>query len=164
MLKTPLFNRVVVAYNGSEHSLHAVMYAIILAKQYKYKVKVVFVADTSSIRQLSLAKFLIGSECEEMEGSLQEDGQKNLEMVAKMAKSKGVIIETELRTGAVWSEIITAADEFKASTILLGGKIRSFGNLEKDAVSRQNNEIIGSAHCSVMVVREPYIEQYFKLV
>ena len=83
-----------------------------------------------------------------------------------LAKSKGVKIETEIRKGAVWSEIITAADEFKADLILLGGakNLDHLSSLSRDVISSQDSEIIGSAHCSVMVVREPYVEQKFKLI
>ena len=125
----PLFQRVVVGYNGSRSSLHTVLYAILMAKVYKCAVKVVSVVDIA-------------------------------------AKSKGVKIETEIRKGAVWSEIITAADEFKADLILLGGakNLDHLSSLSRDVISSQDSEIIGSAHCSVMVVREPYVEQKFKLV
>lgn len=34
----PLFQRVVVAYNGSQSSLHTVLYAILMAKVYKCSV------------------------------------------------------------------------------------------------------------------------------
>ena len=133
---------------------------------YKCAVKVVSVVDIASIKYLTLQKFMVSQEGESIAKSLESDSEKNLDYVTDLAKSKGVKIETEIRKGAVWSEIITAADEFKADLILLGGakNLDHLSSLSRDVISSQDSEIIGSAHCSVMVVREPYVEQKFKLV
>ena len=162
MLKA-LFQKVLVAYNGSKSSLNAVLYGIMIARIYKCSLKVVYVVDSASIKQLTMAKFLIAEEAEETAKNLNEDGVKNLEYVKDLAKKKGVNVETELLNGAVWSEIIRAADVWKADLILLGG-VTDNGSLSVHAnISRQDSEIIGSAHCSVMVVRDPYVEQKFRL-
>lgn len=162
MLKA-LFQKVLVAYNGSKSSLNAVLYGIMIARIYKCSLKVVYVFDSASIKQLTMAKFLIAEEAEETAKNLNEDGVKNLEYVKGLAKKKGVNVETELLNGAVWSEIIRAADVWKADLILLGG-VTDNGSLSVHAnISRQDSEIIGSAHCSVMVVRDPYVEQKFRL-
>lgn len=164
MIKS-LFQKIVVAYNGSKSSLHAVMYAILMAKCYKCHVKVVYVVDSATIKQLMLTKFVIKDEADSFESNLESDGRRNLDFAVGLAKSKGIKIETELRSGAVWSEIITAADEFKADLILLGGAAPhgQLSTLHHDVVSAQDGEIIGSSNCCVMVVRHPYIDQLFKI-
>ncbi len=161
----PLFQKILVAYNGSKSSLHAVMYAILMAKCYKCRVKVVYVVDTATIRQLMLTKFVIKEEGDTFAGNLESDGKRNLEFASGLAKSKGIKIDTELREGAVWSEVITAADEYKADLILLGGSDNgaALSTIQRDIISIQDSEIIGSAHCSVMVVRQQHIEQLFKI-
>ena len=106
----PLFQKVVVAYNGSVSSLHAVMYAIMMAKLYKCHVKVVYVVDTDSIKKLTMLNFLVKDESDRVQHDLQSDGERDLLYVEKLAKGKGVKIETEIRYGAVWSELISAAD------------------------------------------------------
>ena len=50
----PLFQRVLVAYNGSKSSLHAFMYGVMMAKSFKCKLKVVYVVDTDTIKKLTL--------------------------------------------------------------------------------------------------------------
>lgn len=161
----PLFQNILVAVNGSEQSIHAAMYAILMAKLYHCHVKIVYVVDTATLKQLTLSKFFVSDESASYEKNLSEDGKRYLTYVDNLAKSKSVKIETELRKGAVWSEIIAAADEYKAGLILVGGKEHSdsSGVIKHDAISLANSEIIGSAHCSVLVVREPMIEQLFKL-
>ena len=100
------------------------------------------------------------------EKNLLADGQRYLDYVSDLAKAKGVKIETEIRSGAVWSEVIMAADEMKDGLILLGGYKSEMNSsvIEKhDAVSSFSRDIISHANCSVLVVREKMIEQLYKL-
>lgn len=160
----PLFQKVIVAYNGSLSSLHAVMYGIMMAKQYKSDVKVVYVVDDASIRELVLSKFMLKEEGERMKERLHADGERDVEYIKSLAKQKNVKIETLVTQGVVWSEIVQASVDYKANLILLGGSTSStIYNRTHSYISKQDSEIMGSAPCSVMVVKEPYIEQLFKL-
>ena len=58
----PLIQKVVVAINGSEQSLHAAMYAILMAKQYKCSLKAVYVVDTAALKFLSMSRFFLKNE------------------------------------------------------------------------------------------------------
>lgn len=161
----PLFQNVVILINGSEASIHAAQYGILLSKLYHCNLKAVYVVDSASLKQLTMQKFFVADESRMYEDSLRADGNRYLDYVADLGKSKGVKIETELRTGAVWSEVIMAADEMKAGLILVGGyKTEMNSNVEiHDAVSSASRDIIMNAHCSVLVVREKMIEQLYKL-
>ena len=159
----PLVKNVLVAVNGSEASIHALMYGIILAKQQHINLKSVFVVDTATLKQLTLTKFFVADESENYEENLITDGNRCLQYAADLAKQKGVRIETEVRKGAVWAEVIKSADEYKSDLILIGGKeYRSYDSLRHNMVSVARSEIIASAHCSVLVVREPELENLFK--
>lgn len=162
----PLFQNVVIVINGSEASIHAAQYGILMAKLYRCNLKAVYVVDTASLKQLTASKFFVADESRMYEESLRIDGQRYLEYVSDLAKSKGVMIQTELRSGAVWSEVIMSADEMKAGLILLGGYKSEMNSsrIEKhDVVSSSSRDIIANAHCSVLVVREKMIEQLYKL-
>ncbi len=165
MIRT-LFKKIVVAYNGSISSLHAVMYGVMMAKIYKCQVKVVYVVDTDSIKRLVLKKFLVNDEGQDFTNELESSAERDLNHVVKMAKSKGISLETEVRHGAVWSEVIKAANDCKADMILLGDSNKSAGTsvLTRGRLGIQDCEIIGSSNCSVMVVRQPMVEQMFKLL
>ena len=115
----PLFQKIVVAINGSDQSLHAAMYAILLAKQYKCSLKAVYVVDTAALKFLSMSKFFLKTESQKYEENLLDDGKKYLEQIVTFAKIKGVKVETELRKGSPWSEILHAADDFDADLIFL---------------------------------------------
>ncbi len=160
-----LFNRVLVAYNGSQSSENAVKYALIMAKQYGCSVKVIYVVDKESIRQLKNYGYSSESGLSNSE-DFETDGQNKLCYVSNLAMTKGLKIETEILKGILWSEIVCAARNYNADLILLGGakNINRLSILNREVLSNQENEVIGSAHCSVMVVRDLYIEQKFKLI
>lgn len=156
----PLFSNIVVAISGSDASIHAAKYAIIMAKLYRCRLSAVYVIDTATIRQLTLSKIFVQEESVEYEKSLEANGERYLSFVEELARAKGVKIERELRRGAIYTEILAATDERKADLIVLGGweKDRS----ARDIISHSHREIMVSARCSVFIVKEPNIDQLYK--
>lgn len=163
----PLIQKIVVAVNGSERSIHAAMYGILLAKQYKCEIKAVYIVDTNTLRYLTMNRVFIEDESQKYEQRLVDDGKRYLSYIERIAKEKGVKVETELKKGAIWSEVIKTAEDFAADLILLGGKERavnsSQASIQHDKISLTNAEIIGSATCNVLVVHKPDIEKLFKI-
>jgi len=155
-----LISNIVTAITGSDASILAAKYAIVLAKLYHCKLSAVYVVDTATIKQLTLSKIFIQEESVEYEESLQANGERYLSFVEELARAKGVKIERELRKGAVYTEILTVADERKADLIVLGGweKDRS----ARDIISHAHREIMVNAKCSVLLVKEPNIDQLYK--
>jgi nucleotide-binding universal stress UspA family protein len=156
----PLFSNIVAAISGSDASISAAKYAIVMAKQYRSRLSVVYVVDTATIRQLTLSKIFIQEESQDYEKSLEANGQRYLSFVEELARTKGVKIERKLRRGAVYTEILAEADEKKADLIILGGweKDRS----SRDIISHAHREIMVSAKCSVLLVKEPAIDLIYK--
>ncbi|MDE5897854.1 MAG: universal stress protein [Treponemataceae bacterium] len=168
-MSKPLLKTIVVAINGSQSSIQAAMYGIILAKQHSLRMKAVFVVDTATIKYLTNYKFFAAEERDAYETDLQNDGNKYLEYVLNLAKSKGVKIDTELRSGSVWTEIIHAADEAHADMILIGGHHNADGSYiaphsgHRSVISIARSEIVEYAHCPVLVIHKPEIEALFKI-
>ncbi len=157
----PLFSNILVAITGSDASILAAKYAIIMAKTYRCQLSAVYVVDTATIRQLTLSKIFIQEESQEYEQSLKANGDRYLSFVDELAKAKNVKIDKSLRRGAVYTEILAAADEKKADLIILGGweKDRS----SRDIISNAHREIMVNAKCSVLIVKEPNIDQLYRL-
>ena len=155
-----LFSNIVVAVSGSDASILASKYAIILAKLYHCRLSAIYVIDTATIRQLTLSKIFIQEESLEYEKSLEANGERYLSFVEELARANGVKIEREMRRGAVYTEILSAADERKADLIVLGGweKDRSV----RDIIGIAHREIAINAKCSVLLVKEPEIDQLYK--
>jgi nucleotide-binding universal stress UspA family protein len=158
----PLFSTIVVAISGSNASIMAAKYAIIMAKTYRCKLSAVYVVDTATIKQLTLSKIFVQQESIEYEQSLEANGSRYLTFVEELAHSKGIKIERELRKGAVSTEILYAADEKKADFIILGGweKDRS----ARDIIGHAHYQIMENAKCSVLLVKEPDVDILFKLL
>ena len=156
----PLFSNIVVAVSGSDASVLAAKYAVVMAKAYRCRLSAVYVVDTATIRQLTLSKILIQEEGLEYETSLLSSGERYLSFVEELALAKGIKIERELRKGAVYTEILAAANEKKADLIVLGGweKDRS----TRDIFSHTQREIIINAGCSVLLAKEPDIDEIYK--
>jgi len=155
-----LFSNILLAVSGSDAAILAAKYAIVMAKLYHCKLSAVYVIDTATIKQLTLSKIFIQEESQEYEKSLEANGERYLSFVEELARAKGVKIEREIRRGAVYTELLTAADERRADLIILGGweKDRS----ARDIITHAHREIMISAKCSVLLVKEPSIDLLYK--
>ena len=157
-----LYSNIITCVTGSDASIMAAKYAIVMAKTYHCRLNVIYVVDTATIKQLALSKIFVQEESLEYEKSLSANGERYLSFVEELAHAKGVKIEKEIRRGAVYTEILTAADECKADLIVLGGweKDRSPG----DIIGHVHREVMYSAKCSVMLVKNPGIDQMYKQI
>ena len=158
----PLFQNILVMVNGTDASINAVKYAVLMARLYHCRVTAVYVVDTATIKQLALNHIFIEEESREYEQSLEENGSRYLAYVSELGKAKGVSIETVLRRGAIWSEIVSCAEETKADVILMGGSEREAGD-QREIISSTFKSVLFNARCSVLIVHEPMIEQLYKL-
>lgn len=163
-----LFGRILVALNGSAASIHAAMYAMIMAKTGHSALKAVYVVDTATTRTLTLSKFFTADERTQYESNLIADGNNYLTYAGDLAKTKGIKVELELLKGAVWTEVVKAAEDWKADVIVLGGpetRERESG-YRQHGVSSSRRDIIGNASCPVLVVKDAKsgaeIEKHFK--
>jgi nucleotide-binding universal stress UspA family protein len=156
----PIISHIIAVVTGSDASILAAKYAIVMSKAYRCKMTAVYVVDTATIRQLTLSKIFIQEESQEYEKSLTANGERYLSFVEELARAKGVRIEREIRRGAVYTEILTVADDKKADLIVLGGweKDRS----PRDIISHAHREIMVNAKCSVLLVKEPGIDLMYK--
>ena len=157
--------KVLVAINGRQSSIHAAMYAIMMAKTYNISIKFVYVVDTATIKYLSMNKLLVIEEKGEFESKLREGGKHYLNYVSMLASTKGLSCQTELREGGVFSEILKAAQDCQADMIILGGNTDAKTNhsYKEQVMSKDENSVLAHANCPVLVVQKPDIEQLFKI-
>jgi nucleotide-binding universal stress UspA family protein len=138
----------------------AAKYAIIMAKLYRCRLSAVYVVDTATIKHLTLSKIFIAEESAEYEKSLEANGQRYLSFVEELANAKGIKIEKEIRKGAVYTELIAAADERKADLIVMGGWEKDRN--ARDIIGQAHREIMINAKCSVLLVKNPGVDQLYK--
>jgi len=156
----PLISNIVIAVTGTDASILAAKYGIVMAKQYHCKLTAVYVVDTATIKQLTLSKIFIQEESIEYEKNLENNGNRYLTFVEELADDKNVKLDRVMRKGAIYTEIISLADEKKADLILLGGWEKN--TKTKDIIGHSHREIMANAKCSVLLVKEPEIDQIYK--
>jgi nucleotide-binding universal stress UspA family protein len=156
----PLISNILTAVTGSDASIMAAKYAIIMAKTYHCQLTAVYVIDTATIRQLTLSKIFIQEESSEYEQSLEANGQRYLSFVEELAQAKGIKIKKEILRGAVYTEILAAAEKTNADLIVMGGWERDRN--ARDIIGQAHREIMINAKCSVLLVKEPNIDQLYK--
>ena len=61
----PLYRNVLVLINGSESSIYAAKYGILMSKLYRCNLKAIYVVDTATLKQLTLNKFFVSEESKE---------------------------------------------------------------------------------------------------
>ena len=81
----PLISNIVTGITGSNASILAAKYAIVLAKLYRCRLTAVYVVDTATIKQLALTKIFIQEESIEYEKSLEANGERYLSFVEELA-------------------------------------------------------------------------------
>jgi nucleotide-binding universal stress UspA family protein len=155
-----LISNIVVAVSGTDASILAAKYAVVLARTYQCKLSAVYVVDTMTIKQLTLSKIFIQEESAEYEKSLEANGERYLSFVDELARAKGIKIDKVLKKGAVYTEIIHYAEDQKADLILLGGWEKD--RKTSEIMGHSYKEIMTNAKCSVLLVKEPNIDQIYK--
>ncbi len=155
-----LFTNIVVAVSGSEASILAAKYAIIMAKQYHCRLTAVYVVDTATLKQLVMTRIFVPQEGQDYEKSLQENGKRYLAFVSELGKAKGVEVQADLRSGAVYTGILECAEERKADCIVLGGW--EHGRSAREIIGLAHKEVLYNATCPVLVVREQMVDQLYK--
>ena len=160
--------KILVAINGSESSIRAAMYGIMMARTYNLELKFVYVIDSATISYLGMNQMLAKDEQVDYKVDLCYEGQNHLEYAASLAASKGVSAQTELKDGSVVTEILKVAKDFEADLILIGSaqKMKGASLIKRNVHSTHQSDIIESSRIPVLVVQtqeKEEIETKFKV-
>ncbi len=140
-----LFNKIVLAVDGSEISKNAVKYAIELAKQSKGTVIAIHVIppiDVMDIETFRPEKILEG---------LKEEGKKILSEVDELAAKADVKVQTSIETGIPFEKISAVAETLGCDLIIMGSHGRT--GIGKVLIGSVTERVISRATCPVLVVR-----------
>ena len=142
---TEIYQKIVIATDGSEKNLSAVIEGLMLARVSGAKLQVVYVIDTKALTTGVIEESYAG-----MYDSLREEGEQALEQVKELAGDLDV--ETFLLTGKPATEIIRFVKEQGADLLVVGTQGKS--GLGKLILGSVAETIIRTAPCSVLVVRK----------
>lgn len=139
-----MFERIVLAVDGSQHSMRAVVYARSLAEAYGAKILLVHAyPHTSDLRGAEQYGNLVSRR--------KSTGQEVLNEARKNLGGKSFEVEEDLLEGPAAEAILKVARTRNADLIILG--TRGKGSLEGVLFGSVSSKVTHYADCTVMVVR-----------
>jgi nucleotide-binding universal stress UspA family protein len=145
----PLFRHVVAPIDGSEPSLKAVQMALrILAICPECELTVLYVIDNLVLREL--VHFSKRGE-KEVEGELEDQGRRYLDLARKDAERQGAKAQCEVRRGDPFEEIVALANDLPADLIVMGHTGRR--GTARVLIGSVTQRVLDYARCPVLVTR-----------
>ena len=148
---TPLFSKILVAIDGSEHSFKAAKYALDLAKSSScaqiYAITITSVPESYHLKE----EDVLNKSTKTNDG--MEDAKSWLDNFNQQAKENNIQLRTELINSVrpVDYVILEYAEEKQIDLIVMGTKGRT--GFKKLLLGSTASSVVTYAHCTVMVVK-----------
>ncbi len=137
------FERFLVTSDGSEYSAGAVRVSLRMAQKCGARVRVISIVAGGNAELYAMGEQLLARELDTARAHLNE--------VQHEAATLGVACETEVvQAGDIHKEIVSQADKMNADLIIMGRRGRR--GLARLMLGDVTAQVIGHAHCSVLVV------------
>ncbi len=145
-MSSELYQRILIATDGSEPNKKAVSYGVELARLSSAKVNVAYVVDTAAFASVPM-----DAGWEMMYELLQKEGNEAIQQIVDDAKASGIDIEGSLLEGHPSHEIIEFAQNNEIDVIVLGtlGK----GGLDRFLLGSVAEKVTRNSKVPVLVVR-----------
>ena len=160
MEATPVFLRVLVPLDGSEHSDRALATALQIAKNFNgeitllhvYSVTVtpVVIPEPTTLNPTGVP-IATSAEVSKMVDAARDAGKRILADGEQKVKAESVPVETSLREGNSSQEIVKAAKEGQFDLIVIGA--RGIHRLRDLLMGSVTEGVVKHASCSVLVVK-----------
>jgi len=145
MTMTGIYQKIVIATDGSEKNLSAIIEGMMIARISGAKLEVIYVIDTKPLTTGVIEESYAG-----MYDSFREEGEQALEQVKELAGD--LDMETFILTGRPATEIIRFVKEHGADLLVLGTQGKT--GLGKLILGSVAESVVRTAPCSVLVVRK----------
>jgi nucleotide-binding universal stress UspA family protein len=152
MTATTQIKRILVPHDFSDTAQCAVSYALDFAEKFGARVTIVH-AYEYPVLSFPEGPALTG----DLVRQIQAAAEAALVGVVSRARRPGVEIESVLRQGTVWSEILAAAVEVKADLIVIGTHGRR--GLSRALLGSVAEKVVRMAPCPVLTVHGPTSER-----
>ncbi len=148
-----MFEKILVAIDGSEHSERAAEAGIEIAKLYGSGITVLYVVDISkeNIPLGDLVSDAVGDPFSVMRNALQKQGDEATKRIEEMAKKVGVPVVKKIIEGYPAESIIRIAEEGNMSLIVVG-HIGATG-LDRFLLGSVADKVVRNSKVPVLVVR-----------
>ncbi len=143
--------KILLYIDGSESSITASQFAIIMAKKYGSALSAIYVVNENLLSELLGAKVFVQMEKMDYERSLEDDGKRYLNYVVKLGEKKGIKVETLFRKGIVHEEVIKEVAG-GGYDLLVQGELGEVLSL-RDSFYEEGERILRKVNCAVLVAR-----------
>jgi len=145
-------NRVLVYIDGSEESIMAAQFAIVMCKTMKLELYALYVVNTKALEELVKSRIFLAQEQEEYSRDIEKDADRYLNHVKHLALQKGFTIETIKRRGTPFLEIKNEISQRQIDLLVIGeiSKIRS----RRDELFNETERAMRNVNCSVLIVKD----------
>jgi len=154
-----MFNNILVAVDGSEHSKKALNHALELAKKFDGKITLVHVF--SSVVPLATAVETPPTStltppastalAQEIVEETKRRGKRILDEAERVVEEHGILVEKVLREGDAVKEIVAVAQEGKFDLIVIGH--RGISKLKELFLGSVSEGVSHKAPCPVLIVK-----------
>jgi len=143
---------ILVLIDGTEGSVTAAQYAVLLAKATGARLTAMYVINTRALNDLVKARIFLQAEQDEYHLDLEADAERYLSHVRELAGRKGVAVETVKKSGTVHQEVRNEVGKRKVDLLVLGelGGVRS----RRDEFYDESERALRTVPCSVLVVKD----------
>lgn len=145
-------SKILVYIDGTESSITAAQYAVVLSRATGAKLSALYVVNTRALEDLLKARIFIKAEEEEYKRDLEADAGRYLNHVQSLARKKGLAVEAVSVSGAVQKEIKKYVQENQIDLLVIGelSHVRS----RRDEFYNEAERAMRSVSCSVLIVKD----------
>lgn len=145
MTTTPLYEKILIAADGSEKNMAAVGEAIRIARACGAEVVAVYVQDLGALESIPPGEMML----KDTWSVIQKESESTMSRIRSMAE--GVTLKTEVLEGKPAPEIVRYAIENKIDLIVIGTQGKR--GLERLLLGSVAESVIRSAPCKVLIVK-----------
>ena len=144
--------KVLVCVDGTEESVTAAQYAVLLCKSTGADLVASYVVNTRALSDLVKTRIFVQSEQEEYQRDIEADADRYLNHIRELAHSKGIAVETVKASGTPNQEIRRIVEEMDIDLLVIGeiSQVRS----RRDELYNETERAMRRVKCSVLVVKD----------
>ena len=145
------FSRILVYLDGSEGSMDAYMYAVLLAKATGAHLHALYVVNTKALGELVRSHIFIDREKTEYLDDLKKDASRHLRHAERLASMKDVDVTTVSVEGSPHIVVQDYIKDHEVDLLVLGSVnvIRS----RRDELTSENDRMLRTVSCPVLIAR-----------
>ncbi|BAU27998.1 nucleotide-binding universal stress UspA family protein [Aneurinibacillus soli] len=148
-----MFQKIVVAIDGSEMGEKALEAALVIGKEQKAEVNVLHIGKDVLVSSYAFvgSGYIAQQTYEDVSKAIEKEGQALLNKAKEKAESQGLATATHYITGDPARQIVTFAKENNTDLIVIGN--RGLSGLKEVMLGSVSHKVSQLAECPVLIVK-----------